>query len=208
MSGLRLRAILGAQPDLFLKTRGKISVPLFFNTLDRAVILAGKVMIGLGALFALGIAILGSADVLAFLLLGTPIRATREFSETMLAVLIFSSMPRAFCLSQHVSVDLFIGSNNGTMAKIQRIATAIVGLFVFGLLAWNGGNMALTSTLSNELAVSSVRFPVWPIKILVAASMIVTLAEFIRQVVMLFRSNTDNSSQVRAVQTINKTNGS
>lgn len=170
-------------------------------------ILSGKAIIGFGALIALGIAILGSADVLAFFLFGKPIPATREFSETMLAIVIFSSMPRAFCLGMHVNVDLFIGSEDGLMSRLQQVATAIVGLFVFGLLAWNGANMAMTSTISNELAVSAVRFPVWPIKILVAASMIVTLAEFLRQVIDLFRTRPADKKQETTIHTTSENNG-
>lgn len=171
-------------------------------------IFSGKAIIGFGALLGLGIALLGSADVLAFFLFGSPIPATREFSETMLAIIIFSSMPRAFSLNRHVSVDLFIGRSDGPMARIQKVATALVGLFVFGLLAWNGANMAIISTASNELAVSTIRFPVWPIKILVAASMIVTLAEFLRQVINLFLPIPMEPGPQTVVGSTSDTNGS
>jgi len=180
----------------------------FLRILDQAVIFAGKAIIGFGALLRLGIALLGSTDVLAFFLFGSPIPATREFSETMLAIVIFSSMPRAFSLNRHVSVDLFIGRSDGPMARIQKVATALVGLFVFGLLAWNGANMAITSTAFNELAVSTVRFPVWPIKILVAASMIVTLAEFLRQVIGLFLPPKAEPDLQTAAGLASDTNGS
>ena len=130
-------------------------------------------------------ALYGSVDVLSTFLLGRPIPLARELSEVLLAVAIFSAMATALREDRNVTVDLFIGAARPALRRLARGAALLVGGAVFALLAWRAIVMASDSYVEHEVAMALVRFPIWPAKALVAAAIVVTLAEYVRLFVRL-----------------------
>lgn len=130
-------------------------------------------------------ALYGSVDVLSTFLLGRPVPLARELSEVLLAVAIFSAMATALREDRNVVVDLFIGRASLALRRLARGAALLVGGAVFALLAWRAIVMAGDSYVEHEVAMALIRFPIWPAKALVAATIVVTLAEYVRQFVRL-----------------------
>lgn len=133
----------------------------------------------------LAMALFGSVDVLSTFLLGRPVPLTRELSEVMLAVAIFSAMATALREDRNVVVDLFIGKAPEALRRLARGAALLIGAAVFVLLAWRSFVSASDSYVEHEVAMALIRFPIWPAKALVAAAILVTLAEYVRQLVRL-----------------------
>ena len=133
----------------------------------------------------LAMALYGSIDVLSTFLLGRPVPLARELSEVLLAVAIFSAMATALREDRNVTVDLFIGGAPLVLRRLARGAALLVGGAVFALLAWRSIVQASDSYVEHEVAMALVRFPIWPAKALVAAAIVVTLAEYVRLFVRL-----------------------
>jgi len=130
-------------------------------------------------------ALYGTVDVLSTFVFGRPVPLARELSEVLLAVAIFSAMATALREDRNVTVDLFIGGAPLALRRIARGAALLVGGAVFALLAWRSFVSASDSYHEYEVAMALIRFPIWPAKALVAAAIMVTLAEYVRQFVRL-----------------------
>ena len=130
-------------------------------------------------------ALYGSVDVLSTFLFGRPVPLARELSEVLLAVAIFSAMATALREDRNVAVDLFIGHASLTVRRLARGAALLVGGAVFALLGWRAIVAASDSYVEHEVAMALIRFPIWPAKALVAAAIVVTLAEYARLFVRL-----------------------
>ena len=133
----------------------------------------------------LTMAAFGSVDVLSTFLLGRPVPLARELSEVMLAVAIFSAMATALREDRNVTVDLFIGNAGLRVRKLARGMALIVGGVVFAILAWRSGILAHDAFTENELATALIRFQIWPFNAVVAFSIAVTLAEYVRLFIRL-----------------------
>lgn len=130
-------------------------------------------------------AMYGSVDVLSTFLIDRPVPLSRELSEVLLAVAIFSAMATALREERHVTVDIFVGNAPDRVRRLAKGLALLVGGGVFALLAWRSAVQAVASYVDGEVAMALYRFPIWPAKILIAVAILITLAEYIRLFVHL-----------------------
>ncbi|WP_417728514.1 TRAP transporter small permease [Roseovarius sp.] len=154
-----------------------------FSTIDKAILLLGNACLVIACGTLAFMAVFGSADVISTFLFGRPVPLARELSEVLLAVVIFQSFAVAARDDRHVKVDLFLQFFGSRLLGWLRLAAMAGAGAVFLLLAVQSAELAQASFSENELAMASIRFPVWPAKIAVSLAMFITVAEYARQIV-------------------------
>lgn len=152
----------------------------FLNAIDRGIVAIGDVCLFLAVAIALFMAVYGAADVVTTFVLHSPLPITRELSSELLPVLIFAALPRATRDSRHIMVDILVGKAPVAIKRLSAFVALLVGCGTFILLASRATKLALESYAMGEFAAAIIRFPVWPIKGLVAIAMWATVAEIIR----------------------------
>ena len=127
---------------------------------------------------------ISTADVLAYLLLGTPFSGSNEIVEIALAVCIAMAIVYAHYEKSHVRVDI-ISEKFSTGTKR---GTEIIGLFLCtvctSLLAFGAWELSIASALEREAAITLHSFPIYPWKILFAIGLSFAALEAFRQLVM------------------------
>ena len=84
----------------------------------------------------------------------------------MLPIAVMMAMSYTQVTRSHVSVDLFTNYFSPTLSRFLENLSLLVGIAVFGLLAWGAWRLTIHSISIDERAVAAVRFPIWPIKII------------------------------------------
>lgn len=125
-----------------------------------------------------------TADVLAYLILGTPFAGSNEIVEIALAVCIAMAIVYAHYEKSHVRVDILSEKfSTGTNRAVE-----IIGLFLCttctSLLAYGAWELSIASALERESAITLYSFPIYPWKILFAIGFTIAALEAFRQLVM------------------------
>ncbi|MDF2367097.1 TRAP transporter small permease [Sneathiella sp.] len=127
---------------------------------------------------------ISTADVLAYLLLGTPFSGSNEIVEIALAVCIAMAIVYAHYEQSHVKVDIV--SENFPIRTKRGVE--IIGLFLgtacTTLLAYGAWDLSIASTMERESAITLHSFPIYPWKILFAIGFSIAALESFRQLVM------------------------
>lgn len=129
--------------------------------------LAGAASI-LGALAALCIAILGTADVLMTQLFNRPITGTVEFSSMLLVGVLFLGMAGAVRKDDNISVDLLVNALPPRGRFTLNVINRFMSLVYFGILTYLCWRLALDSMAKSDIMAGAIHFKVWPYKLLAA----------------------------------------
>jgi TRAP-type C4-dicarboxylate transport system permease small subunit len=62
----------------------------------------------------------------------------------------------------HVSVDILQQKFPPALARLSEIATCVVGITVFSLIAWLGWQRAVDSFNANDVMAGAIAWPMWP----------------------------------------------
>ncbi|WP_138422362.1 TRAP transporter small permease [Maritimibacter alexandrii] len=84
----------------------------------------------------LATALLTLADVVGRNLLNAPVPGATELTELALVAITFLLYPRVAWRDTHISVDLLDGIMGPHAKWLQRLLAALIGVAVFGVLAW------------------------------------------------------------------------
>lgn len=141
----------------------------------------GLRLVGAFAFAALaGLALIGSADVVGGAILGRGLPSAREVSEVLLALLVFAGIGLAFRDDGHIRVDLFISSAGPRFTRASRSLSALLAALVFAVMAWGATHAAARSWEIGERAAALIRFPLWPVKWIIALLMWMIVIECLR----------------------------
>ncbi|EPX82274.1 TRAP transporter small permease [Salipiger mucosus] len=154
------------------------------DALNAVVLRAGDICLAISAVVILFLAVVGSADVLGTYLFLKPVPVARELSAELLVLLIFGALPRVERMRRHIEVDLVMERMPGLLQRLSRVLALATGLAVFLVLAQGALAMATESYEYGEFAAAVIRFPVWPIKVVFAAMVVTSVAEYLRQIVV------------------------
>jgi len=64
----------------------------------------------------------------------------------------------------HVRVDVVVDKLTGSPRTVMEIATLLVALAAFGMMAWKAGQFAWTSWVTSDHEMGLVEYPFWPAK--------------------------------------------
>ena len=111
-----------------------------------------------GVICLLVLALVVFIDVVARSVANHPLPWGTELLEVVLAAMIFLLYPVLALRSEHITVDLIrVGTR---MQRVQRVVAALVGLAVFGIVAWSIARQAIRSAGYGE-ALPMLGMPLW-----------------------------------------------
>ena len=121
---------------------------------------------GVSGCFLIPLMIITAADVVARDVFNHPIPGTVELSQYMLAIFILLGLAYSQQVKAHVAVSIITSRFSERAQLILSIITALMSLFIFSVLAWQGLVVGI-----EERAVSDMlRIPQYPFRILVAVA--------------------------------------
>lgn len=85
-------------------------------------------------------------------------------SMALLAIVLFLPQAYAQIRRAHVSIDMITTRLPSKTQAILGGVAAILGVFVFGVLTWAGGQKAWESTLVREVWIGLIFYPAWPFR--------------------------------------------
>jgi len=121
---------------------------------------------GVGAWSLVFLMLLTAADVVGRDLLGHPVPGTVELSQYLLAVFILSGLAYTQQIKGHVNVSILISRLPVSGQLFLKLISSVLGLALFGLLAWQGWVVGLAEHTVSDL----LRIPQFPFRILVAVA--------------------------------------
>lgn len=134
-------------------------------------------------LFAL--LLLGALDVAFINLMNAPIPSAIELTEAGHVLLIFMSLAAIQQRRQNIVVDIFTGRMGPRMRVAGELIALSCGLLVFTLIAWRAIGLAAHSVAIREIASSFLRFPIYPVKVVMAFGAVLVALQFLRQILRL-----------------------
>jgi TRAP-type C4-dicarboxylate transport system permease small subunit len=134
--------------------------------------------LAIASLGALAMAVLGGGDVLASALLDKPIPGVYEATELLMVVITVLAMSSLQARRRNITVDVI--SRRFSLAGQRGILllSNLIGLALFGLIAWQGWLVAWESFQVREYAQGEIQIPVFPSKILFAVGMSLLVLQF------------------------------
>jgi TRAP-type mannitol/chloroaromatic compound transport system permease small subunit len=148
-----------------------------------------RLLVNSAAIFSmvvmLGLALLGTVEVLGTSLLGMPLPSVREISSEALVLLIFGGFGYAQLRDEHVAVDLFYSRFTPRIKHVVRIFSRVLGLSLFAVFTARLGASAWNSYEIGERASALIAFSIWPFKALASVGSGIAALEYLRQLLYL-----------------------
>jgi TRAP-type mannitol/chloroaromatic compound transport system permease small subunit len=120
----------------------------------------------LGALGMIAAMLVGVADVVGTEFLGRPVLGTLEFTESTMVLVVFGALAYAQERRAHIRVELLYSHVGPRGKSLMEAVTHIVAFIFFALVAWQGYVELLYSLEIKESTMGSVRFPLYPARVL------------------------------------------
>jgi TRAP-type C4-dicarboxylate transport system permease small subunit len=106
------------------------------------------------------------ADVVGTEFFGRPLLGTLEFTESTMVLVVFGALAFAQERRAHIRVELLYGHVGPRGKSFMEAVTHIVAFVFFALVAWMGYVELLYSWEIKESTMGSVRFPLYPARVL------------------------------------------
>lgn len=152
------------------------------NGIKKASAVAHNVGVGMLALLLL----LGAADVIGRYLLSMPITGAMEMSRLLLALMVLFGWGQTQILKQHVNLDMFHSRFPARIRAITTLATTIISLVFFGILAWQSAVTALLYYRSGRL-VYTLEWPLAPIQLVVSLGVLMFCLVLVTDIIEVVR---------------------
>ena len=120
----------------------------------------------LGTVGMIGAMLVGVADVVGTEFFGRPLLGTLEFTESSMVLVVFGALAYAQERRAHIRVELLYGFAGARGKSFMEAVTHIVAFIFFALVAWMGYVELVYSLEIKESTMGSVRFPLYPARVL------------------------------------------
>jgi TRAP-type transport system small permease protein len=110
--------------------------------------------------------LVGVADVVGTEFFGRPLLGTLEFTESTMVLVVFGALAYAQERRAHIRVELLYGQVGPRGKSFMEAVTHIVAFLFFALVLWQGVVELLYSWEIKESTMGSVRFPLYPARVL------------------------------------------
>lgn len=128
--------------------------------------------------------VLGASEVIGRYVFNRPIVAVLELSQIMQAMIIFLAWAYTTAERSHVRVELFVRSFSPRLQAILELVIAIVGIVLFGLIAWQAAEKAVFYWESN-MQVDVLFIPLAPFQLFLSIGAVLLCLELIAQMIEL-----------------------
>jgi len=143
---------------------------------------------------AVGMVLLGSVGMMASMLIcvadviGTnffdwPVPGALEITESTMVLIVFGALAFAQEKRGHIRVELLHGHMSPRVQSAMDLATHLVALAFFVLLAWYSFGELSYSWEIRESTMGTIRFPLYPARLLLSAGAVLLIAQLTLDVV-------------------------
>jgi TRAP-type C4-dicarboxylate transport system permease small subunit len=108
-----------------------------------------------------------STDVVGRYFFNHPIPGTYEFSEVLLALIIFLALPYVQYLKANIAIKILSERYPPRASEIFNIFCLLLGTITFGLIAIQGLVLFISSWQVSEISEGTIPFPIYPFKLFV-----------------------------------------
>jgi TRAP-type C4-dicarboxylate transport system permease small subunit len=124
-----------------------------------------KLALGLLLLGTVGMMVsmlLGVADVVGTDLFGMPVPGTLEITESTMVLIVFGALAYTQSRRGHIRVELLYNHVGPRGKSFMEVATHLIAVVYFTLLAWQGYQELLYSWELKEATMGTIRLPLYP----------------------------------------------
>jgi TRAP-type transport system small permease protein len=125
--------------------------------------------------------VLGTIDVLGRYFINKPIKGTLEWSELMLAGIVFFGWASVQAADEHVKVDMVIRRFSPRVQAIAKLFGLFLSFIIFGLYGWRGVMMAIDYSDIGRL-VLTINVPMFWFELMVPLGALAVFIVMISQV--------------------------
>lgn len=118
------------------------------------------------------------ANALLRFLFNRPISGTLEITESALPLLVFLSLALTQYRGGHIRVVLVVRRLSPGARRAATCAAMVLGALFFAWCAWATGGLAMKSLAMNEQEWGSIRFPIYPVKLVVSGGLALLAVQF------------------------------
>jgi len=161
----------------------------------------GLVLRGMGAVSAVATFVMMAlvvANIAGRYLFNTPVTGTLEFTESLLVLIIFLSVALTQYDGGHIRVTLLTRRLPGAWAQGLNVVCMLCGAAFFAWCAYAAWRFAAQAYSFNEQEWGTVVFPLWPVKFVVFAGILMLAIQFlldaVAEMIMPIRAD-DESAQ-------------
>ena len=144
---------------------------------------------------AVGLVLLGSAGMMASMIVcvadvvGTnffdsPVLGTLEFTESTMVLIVFGALAFTQEKRGHIRVEILHGYMSPRVQSFMDLVTHALALVFFALLAWYSFGELSYSWEIRESTMGSVRFPLYPARLLLSVGAVLLIAQLALDVIM------------------------
>ena len=142
-----------------------------------------SIFCGIACVVYLLLMLIGASDVIGRYVFNHPIKGTLEFSQLMIAVIVFFSWGYVQRERGHVRLDFVVNRFSTRARQITDITTSFVSLAIFGLIIWRAALVALRDLSRGEVMINPVvMIPTAPFNFLVSFAAFFVCLELIIQI--------------------------
>jgi len=139
--------------------------------------------LGLASLAILSMALIGGLDVVSSVAFSKPIPGVYEATELLMVCTTVLAMGSLQARRMSIAVDVVSSRLPPGAQRGVFLLSNLIGLCLFGLIAWQGWLIAWESVRTLEYAQGSVQIPVYPSKIAFAVGMSLLVAQYVSDVI-------------------------
>lgn len=147
--------------------------------LSRIVDWLGSGLLGAAALSVLVSMLVGTADVVGTQIFLFPVHGATEGITELMVIIVFVSLPYVQRRRGHIRAELVYTHVGPRARAVLDALAAVVALFFFGLLFWQGIDVATSSWRVRESTLSLVRLPIYPGKFAILAGVGILMAQLL-----------------------------
>jgi TRAP-type C4-dicarboxylate transport system permease small subunit len=154
------------------------------EVLDRLLAIVSQVLKYLAAVLLVGVSILICADVLMRFAFNRPILGVAEIVANGIVAIAFLQLTYAVRQNSMLKSELILNLMGEKGKLISDTINALLGAFLFGLVAWASWHPLVRSINTSEfVGYSSFQLPVWPVRFIIeSCSMLAILAYLIHAI--------------------------
>lgn len=108
-----------------------------------------------------------SADVVGRYFFNQPVPGTFEFSEVLLALIIYLALPYVQYKRSNIAIEMVSDHYSPEFREIFNLCCMLLGVAVFGFLAERGVELTLSAWEISEVSEGTIPFPMTPFKAMV-----------------------------------------
>jgi len=144
----------------------------------------GMVLLGsVGLMLSMFICV---ADVTGTNFFGYPVDGTLEITESTMVLIVFGALAYAQEQRGHIRVELLHGYMSPRVKSFMDVVTHVLAFVFFALLGWHSISELSYSWEIREATMGSIRFPLFPARLLLTAGTALVIAQLALDVISDF----------------------